>query len=203
MGEKPEFPALDSHGIVRLERDGLEEGPIYAFILERGESLLRIREFYDFVDFGVSILRREDLTAVRAGEDERVYGEILAALGVSPDHPLEPESAEPEAAPAEGSGWLEVPLGSWEDCLSFLKGEDAFVAIESESGENAGTFLVGIPSEIEGGQLWLLPCDSRGRWDEEEVAIDLAEITRVQVDNPYLRGLSLYAAQRLEYLEPG
>ena len=170
---------ISSHQrLVRLDRPGSADRYSTGFVVDHSPNLILLHLFHDYLDFGFSILRAGDVEGLRCGEFEEAFETILRFQGEV--------SAPPSSLP---------PMADLELCLQYFVDHETFISVECEemfSDQDESSFLVGIPSEVDGNKLWFLGCDAKGQWESEEEAVEISQITAIQFATPYLSTLLKY-----------
>lgn len=156
---------------VQIERSAFSEEYTNGYVLGLSQELVAIEQFFDFQPFGIKILALSDITGVRDGKYERFLERVLVDRGFA----------------SRTCSWLE--LHNWKRVLMSLEGRGKLLAFETDRGDGVE---VGLISEIANDSLWILPCTAVAQWCAEEIKIDLADVTAVEVDTPYLETLKFY-----------
>jgi hypothetical protein len=163
---------------IRIERHFSNNEIINGFIHDMSENLLIIEQFHDFYCEGYSIIRLSDLSDFRSDQHERFFEKMLLNEGL-----------------LDQVGYKKnVPITNLKISLTYFAEKNENIIIESESSDNPedDEFYIGKISEIKEEDVWFIGFNALGEWDEEEVAIKIADITRIQFDTPYINVFSKY-----------
>ena len=168
---------------IRIERHFSNDECINGFIHDISELLLVVQQFHDFYCEGYSIIRLSDLSDFRSDQYERFFEKMLMGEGLLDQVEYKKN----------------VPITNLKTSLSYFNEKNENIIIECESSDNPedNEFYIGKISEIKEGDVWFIGFNALGEWDKEEVAIKIADITRIQFDTPYINILSKYV-QRIE-----
>jgi hypothetical protein len=156
---------------VRIERRQPKEPRANGFVLDVGEELVLLQVFHDFYPEGIAVLRLCDVLEVRYGPYEHHWERMLRAEGIAP-------TALVGAPP---------PLDDMHDLLESLRERGANVIVECEDDEEPiSDFYIGRVLKVDAGTIEFANFDALGKWDDEPHRIELAEITNVGIQTPYL-----------------
>lgn len=162
--------ARDEGRKVRITRSFLDEHT-NGFVLDVGEDLVLVQQFHDFYEEGCSVRRLCDINEVRSGEHERYWEQMFAAEGIR----------RRDQAP------LGVRATSMAEVLRACQEAEAGVIVECErEDDDDAVFILGVVREVASDCVQLLALDPLGCWAEVP-AVDLVDITTVQLDTPYIR----------------
>lgn len=164
--------------LIRLERPYPGAEHLTGFVHALSDTLLVIQTFYDFYCDGYSIVRASDIRGFRSGDYERVFERLFEREGLLP-----------QVGCADS-----LPLMSVRACLKHFEGTAQVIIVECESQDNShdDKFYMGLVSEVEGANAWLMCLDGLGKWEDSEVSVDTDCITRIQFDSPYIWVLTKY-----------
>lgn len=166
---------IDKFHNVKINRDNLDDEPIYCIPFDLGQRLLVFQFIYDFEPDGYMIVRIKDITSVRSGENERFTQQILNEEGILN------QIKKP----------MIVNIDSWETVLRELMDFEKNIIVECESVDNRG-FYIGEIIEVNTHSLELLYFNGLGEWDKEPTEINFKDITSVSFDTRYLKIISKY-----------
>jgi hypothetical protein len=168
--------AIADGDYVAIERTFPGEPRLCGYVEAMSDALVAVQPFHDFYPEGWAVIRREDIEEVDCGERENVIGAMLHAEGLERrQHPF----------PLE--------LASFGALLRQMHAHDCPVIIECEDAdEDEDTFELGRIDAIDDLRVHIRLLDVLGRW-KEVVSIPLRDVTKVQIDNPYLRTFVKYA----------
>jgi hypothetical protein len=161
---------------VAIERAFPGEPRLCGYVEAMSDSLVAVQPFHDFYPEGWAVVRRDDIEEVDCGERESVIGAMLRAEGLErKEHPFP------------------LDLGSFGALLRQMHAKDCPVIVECENAdEEEDTFELGRIHAIDDLRVHIRLLDVLGRW-KEVVSIPLRDVTKVQIDNPYLRTFVKYA----------
>lgn len=153
--------------LISLRREEIESHALHGFVLGYSEDLVLLQRVYDFYLDGWMLLRRRDITSLKAGETDRFQRELLSTEklldGVDFD--------------------FRGPLDSYESFLASRPAEE-LVIVEDEPAE---VFLIGRRAEVGEGEVAIRTFDGAARWKDSPERIDTARITSCQVGSNYLQ----------------
>lgn len=163
---------------VRIERNIRSEEYINGFIHDVSKGLVVLQQFHDFYCEGYTIIKLSDVSDLRSDEHERFFERMLNAEGLL-------DQIEYKRI---------IPITDFVASLSYFVKNNENIIIECESLENPADdeFYIGKVSEIEGNDAWFIGFSALGEWEKEEVAIKIANITRIQFNTPYINIFSKY-----------
>ena len=174
-------PHLNTRAKILVSRNRPSNPRISGYLLGLSEELALLHAFDDFEPDGYTIVRTADVVDVRSGPYERHWDRMLAGEGLlggldeAPALSLTDMRATLRAIQA-----LELPL--------IVQCEDADSAIED--------FYIGEIVGVEDTTLRFDHFDALGAWTLEPDAIELDEITMLQLATPYMRRFWRYLAPR-------
>lgn len=161
---------------VRITRSIPNEPLHNGIILDFGDEWLLMRQYHDFSPEGYTCLRIRDITGIRSGRYERFWERILSAekAGMHQDRP---------------------PRVRLIDTVSLLNSipNNAVVIVQCEDeGTDNLEFHIGRILLVDQETLVFANFDALGRWDKRPRRIALAEITKFELDTPYINTISKY-----------
>ena len=162
---------------VQIERVEPFGDYINGFVQSVGKEVVVIQQFHDFYCEGYGVIRNKDISNIRSGEYERFFEKMIKGEGII--------------------DCLKAPLipkvDTIRDLLVFFMEKKEYVIVECERDrDEESTFSCGLISEIEGDTIWIKEFDALGNWCEEELGVELSEITQMQFQTPYLSIFSKY-----------
>lgn len=162
---------------VRLTRSIPSEPTHNGFVVGLSVDWVLFHQFHDFFPDGYTILRVDDITALRAGPYERQWERMLAAEGLL-------QGAAPRA---------DIELGDIASLLKSLMALRENVILQCEDDEeDIEDFYIGKILSVGDKSVRFASFDALGSWDDEAHVILFDEITRLQIETPYSRTFSKY-----------
>ncbi len=161
--------------LVHLERPDIDEGAdVKGFLLDAGAEWILLNEVSDFHTNGFTIVRREDIDAVRRGRYERTMEAILRLEHVRAERPT-----------------FEIRLDTVEEMFSDLLAGKVPVIIEGESPDDE-FFYIGNLVRVGKKSMSVHHFDATGRWDEMPSLVSFEGITRVTFGSEYIKMFAKY-----------
>tara|TARA_R110002072_G_scaffold29824_2_gene93822 strand:- start:22 stop:609 length:588 start_codon:yes stop_codon:yes gene_type:complete len=160
---------------VRVQRRTPCDPLLNGYLLGSSKSLLLMHVFHDFMPDGYLVFRLEDVEEIRSGPYERHWDEMLEAEGLLDGLDLP----------------VKVDLTTFRAAIESISERFRYFMIQSEDPDEpvqdtyVGSFVSATPDSVA-----FRIFDGRGYWDEEPVEIDVAEITKVHFDAPYINTFS-------------
>ena len=147
------------------------------FVLCVGHDWLIMHQFHDFFPEGLTAVRVKDIVDLRSSEFERHWERMLAAEGILDQLTLS----------------CKLPVDDIRHLLQALQQLGNNVIVECEDpDEEIEDFYIGQILSVDDESLCFANFDGMGRWDEAPHTIPLEEITKLQIDSPYMRTFSKY-----------
>lgn len=160
---------------VRITRRQPHEPRANGFVIDVGAELVLMQVFHDFYPEGLAVLRLADILDIRCGPHEHLWERMLRAEGISP-------------TPLVGSP---PPLDDMRGLLEALRVRGSNVIVECEDDdEPICDFYIGRILKVDADAVDFANFDALGNWDDEPHHIELAEVTQVEIDTPYLEVFS-------------
>jgi len=161
--------------LVHLERPEIDEGAdVKGFLLDAGAEWILLCEVSDFHTNGYTLVRRQDVEAVRRGRYERTMEAILR---------MESVRAVPPSFP--------IRLDTVEEMFEDLLAGEMPVIIEGEN-EDDEFFYIGKLVRVGKKSMSIHHFDATGRWDEIPSLVSFEGITRVTFGSEYINTFAKY-----------
>lgn len=166
--------------LISLRRAAIDGNSIQGFVLDCSETLLLLQYVYDFRLDGFMVLRREDITALKADDTNRFQQQLLVAEGVF----------------AEVDFAFRAPIQSFDGFLASRPPEE-IVIVEDENAD-PDIFLIGAVAHVGNGTAAIRHFTGVARLLEEPEEISTARITSCQTDTNYIRFYQRYFERNLQ-----
>jgi hypothetical protein len=154
---------------VSIRRAAVDEHPIQAFIVDFSKELVLLQKVYDFCLDGFLLLRRADLTSVKAGSTEQFQRKLLDADGVTDQVDFD----------------FRAPISSYGSFLASLE-PDEIVMLQNEHPDEP-EFLIGPVVCVDDCSTSIRFFTGAGEWEETPREIELARITSCEVRSNYIQ----------------
>ena len=170
-------PLVKSGEFVRIVRSRPSAPRLNGYVLACSDSLALMHIFDDFAPDGYSVLRIDDIQDIDRDEHQRHWHRMLAGedllggldLGFRPD------------------------LSAMHAAVESIWRQYHHIIIHCEApDEPIQDFYIGYPLAVGPGGVIFRHFDARGRWHPMPDVINVAEITRVEFDAPYINRFSKY-----------
>ncbi len=156
------------------------------FVLAVGRDWMLMRQFHDFHPEGLTALRIKDIISIRSGRYERLWEHMLAGEGL-----------------LDESATTDLPVDSLSQLLKALIRRKANVIIQCEDlTEDIEDFYIGRILAISNSSVRFANFDALGQWDEKPSSIRLDEITKLEIEAPYIRIFSKYLKKPCPFVKP-
>lgn len=157
----------------RIQRENIDENPLYGFPLKITKELLLIEYIYDFQSDGFMFIKTDDITEVHYGESERFVETILYNENLR--NPFKFDELK--------------SISNMKDIFEYISSISCNVIVEDE---NQSKFLIGKIINCYDTSVEILCFDGTGKWDDVGVIIAYNEITSLTLDNRYINIMSKY-----------
>lgn len=168
---------LGTRRSVKLHRPFPSDPRLNGYIVAASDELVVVHAFHDFMPDGYSVVRARDIDRIESGPHERFWDTMLEGEGLL--------------------GGLEtmppIELGSMAEAVRSTMEQSAYLVVQCEDREEKiQDFYLGYVEAMGVGEILFRHFDAAGRWHEAPGCIDIDEITRLQLDTPYIRRFSKY-----------
>ncbi len=160
--------------LVSVRRARIDSLSIQGFVLAFSKALVLLQYVYDFHLDGFMVLRRTDITGLKAGNTDRFQGQLLATEGVL----------------AQVDFDYRAPIESYDSFLG-ARSPDEIVIVEDEITEPK-QFLIGTVSHIDDGSATIRHFTGVGRLVEPQETIPTDQITSCQIRTNYIQFYQRY-----------
>lgn len=170
--------ALNKESFVAVTRRFPGDPTHAGFIRELDSSLVVVEKFHDFYSEGFSLLRIDDIDAVRQRPGDDLFSKIITEDELSRKDRLRGVS--------DNDGL--------QGALARIQGGYGLVALHCETGDpNEDEYILGEISALTDDEvlLWILGPDAV--WDEELDSVTISDITQVEFATPYAETLAKHA----------
>jgi hypothetical protein len=156
--------------IIKIQRDGINDNPLYGFILQFNDRFVLLAQEYDFYMDGWMILERRFITKIEYPRSSRFHKSML-----------ERESLLTNINPN-----LTVNLNNYRAIFRSLKKSKVFVIVENERPKE-DKFLIGPIQRINKNNVSIRYFDVCGKWEKRYRKIDFDEITSIRFGCNYIK----------------
>lgn len=158
---------IERRDLVSIHRAIPDSHSIQGFVLACSKNLILLQYVYDFRLDGFRLLRRRDITELKAGDTDCFQRQLLVADGV-----LE-----------QVDFGFRTPIQSYDSFLASLS-SDEIVIVEAEASEPT-EFLIGSVSHVDRRTATIRHFSGVARFFEPPISIPTAQITDCQIRNSY------------------
>jgi hypothetical protein len=155
--------------LVSIRRARIDTLSIQGFVLAFSETLILLQYVFDFRLDGFMLLRRKDVTGLKAGNTDRFQRQLLETEGVLDQVDFD----------------FRAPIDSYESFLADVS-SDEIVIVEGEAADPQ-QFLIGIVSHVEGNGVTIRHFTGVGRLVEPHETIVASQITSCQIRTNYIQ----------------
>jgi hypothetical protein len=160
--------------LVSMRRARIDSFSIQGFVLASSKTLVLLQYVYDFRLDGFMVLRRTDITELKAGKTDRFQRQLLAT----------------EGALAQVDFDYRAPIESYDSFLAAIS-PDEIVIVEDEITEPK-QFLIGTISHLEDGRATIRHFTGVGRLVKPLETISTGQITSCQIRTNYTQVYQRY-----------
>ena len=160
---------IQSRALVSICRARIDQLSIQGFVLACSEALVLLQYVYDFHLDGFMLLRRKDITELKAGKTNRFQQQLLKTEGLLDQVGFD----------------FRAPIESYDSFLAALS-PDEMAIVEDEMAEPQ-QFLIGTVSHVDGDAATINHFTGVGRLVEPKETISLARITSCQIRTNYIQ----------------
>lgn len=161
--------------LVHLERPEIDEGAdVKGFLLDAGSEWILLNEVSDFHTNGFTLVRRQDVDAVRRGRYERTMEAILRMQQTRAQNP-----------------GFRIRLDLADEMFEDLLAAKLPLIVEGEDPDDE-FFYIGNLVRVGKKSLSIHHFDATGRWDEMPSLLSYEGITRVTFGSEYINTFARY-----------
>jgi hypothetical protein len=153
---------------------------MYGYIEAVGPSLVLIRRFLDFLEYGWSVARIEDITGVSRDTGDAFADHVLRCEGLYSCHHSVPE----------------VDVSCMAAAIEDVGRQYGQVCLYDVRAAEEGHLLLGRYEDIIADEVRILPYSVDAWLDKEPYAVVLRDVVMMEFETPYMRTLYKYVRFR-------
>ncbi|MCU7809659.1 MAG: hypothetical protein KZQ77_00275, partial [Candidatus Thiodiazotropha sp. (ex Notomyrtea botanica)] len=168
------------HELVSIRRKKIDSNKIQGFVLDESDKLILLAYIYDFNADGLMVLRKKDISEMKASKTDKFQTQLLQDEGVS-------EKIDFDA---------KYNLGSWRKFFVSAKIKHRYFIVEQELLKEPD-FAIGTIESIEKSNLTFRYFTGIARWLDDLEKIEYLNITSCQIGNNYLNVYERYFQRQI------